>query len=142
MAEILIPNLGAKHIVEVAYLLYQELANHQHQHSGKVSVVVATASVHFLHRHYSAGIADSHSQPPVLAMASIQNLLVSVLVILTAVFLFMGQTAEAVKGPKITHKVYLDVEHGDEPLGRIVIGLYGKTVPKVILPTSRLRVLS
>jgi len=38
---------------------------------------------------------------------------------------------EAGKGPKITHKVYFDIEHGDEPMGRIVMGLYGKTVPKV-----------
>jgi peptidyl-prolyl cis-trans isomerase B (cyclophilin B) len=26
--------------------------------------------------------------------------------------------------------VYFDVTHGDEELGRITIGLYGKTVPK------------
>jgi len=63
-------------------------------------------------------------------MANIQNILISFMVILTAAFLFFGQTAEAVKGPKITHKVYFDVEHKGEPLGRIVIGLYGKTVPK------------
>ncbi|KAK5194839.1 Peptidyl-prolyl cis-trans isomerase B [Exophiala xenobiotica] len=63
-------------------------------------------------------------------MANIQRVVISLLVILTATFLFMGQTAEAAKGPKITHKVYFDVEHGDEPMGRIVIGLYGKTVPR------------
>nr|XP_036582994.1 peptidyl-prolyl cis-trans isomerase b precursor [Colletotrichum truncatum]KAF6791890.1 peptidyl-prolyl cis-trans isomerase b precursor [Colletotrichum truncatum] len=43
---------------------------------------------------------------------------------------FFTQTAEAAKGPKITNKVYFDITHGDEPLGRIVMGLYGKTVPK------------
>merc|ERR1712230_291825 len=63
-------------------------------------------------------------------MANIQRVVISLLVILTATFLFMGQTAEAAKGPKITHKVYFDIEHGDEPVGRIVLGLYGKTVPK------------
>ena len=63
-------------------------------------------------------------------MASMQRVAISLLVILTAVFMFFAQTTEAVKGPKITHKVYFDIEHGDESLGRVVMGLYGKTVPK------------
>ena len=71
-------------------------------------------------------------------MANLKNILISVMVILTATFLFMGQSAEAAKGPKITHKVYFDIEHGDEPMGRIVLGLYGKTVPKVRTPQNLL----
>lgn len=64
-------------------------------------------------------------------MASLQRLLVSFMVILTFAFVFFAQSVDAQKGPKITHKVYFDITHGDEELGRIVIGLYGKTVPKV-----------
>lgn len=64
-------------------------------------------------------------------MANLQRIVVSLMVILTAAFLFFGQTVEAAKGPKITHKVYFDIKHGDEDMGRVVLGLYGKTVPKV-----------
>lgn len=63
-------------------------------------------------------------------MASMQRIAISLLVILTAVFMFFAQTTEAAKGPKITHKVYFDIEHGDESVGRVVMGLYGKTVPR------------
>lgn len=28
-------------------------------------------------------------------------------------------------------QVFFDIEHGDKPIGRVVLGLYGKTVPKV-----------
>lgn len=64
-------------------------------------------------------------------MANLKNIIVSLMVILTATFLFMGQTAAAGKGPKITHKVYFDIEQNGESLGRVVMGLYGKTVPRV-----------
>jgi len=37
---------------------------------------------------------------------------------------------DAKKGPKVTDKVYFDIEIGGEYVGRIVFGLYGKTVPK------------
>ncbi|KAI7235361.1 Peptidyl-prolyl cis-trans isomerase [Hortaea werneckii] len=63
-------------------------------------------------------------------MIGLQRLLTSALLILTFVFVFFAQSSEAQKGPKITHKVYFDITHGDEELGRVVLGLYGKTVPK------------
>ncbi|KAK1760455.1 putative peptidyl-prolyl cis-trans isomerase [Echria macrotheca] len=64
-------------------------------------------------------------------MFSIRRLFLAAALLLGASVLF-AQTAEAAKGPKITHKVYFDITQGDEPLGRIVIGLYGKTVPKTV----------
>ncbi|EME39331.1 hypothetical protein DOTSEDRAFT_75145 [Dothistroma septosporum NZE10] len=63
-------------------------------------------------------------------MLSLQRLLASLLVICTISFLFLAQNAEAQKGPKITQKVFFDIKIGDEDAGRIVMGLYGKTVPK------------
>lgn len=32
----------------------------------------------------------------------------------------------------VTHKVYFDVEVSGKPIGRITMGLFGKTVPKTI----------
>jgi peptidyl-prolyl cis-trans isomerase B (cyclophilin B) len=65
-------------------------------------------------------------------MATIQRSLIALLTILTLIFVYFAQVTEAAtKGPKITNKVYFDITHGDEQLGRVVIGLYGKTVPKV-----------
>ena len=38
----------------------------------------------------------------------------------------------AVAGPEITHKVFFDVSIGGKPQGRIIMGLYGKVVPRTV----------
>ncbi|RDX55060.1 hypothetical protein OH76DRAFT_1339831 [Lentinus brumalis] len=55
----------------------------------------------------------------------------SFLLVTVAAF-FCAQSVEAAKGPRVTNKVYFDINHGDKPLGRVVIGLYGGTVPKTV----------
>ncbi|KAG1771774.1 peptidylprolyl isomerase B [Suillus occidentalis] len=54
------------------------------------------------------------------------------LILISIAAIFCAQSADAAKGPKITHKVYFDIRHGDKDLGRVVIGLYGGTVPKTV----------
>ncbi|KAJ3278421.1 Peptidyl-prolyl cis-trans isomerase B [Borealophlyctis nickersoniae] len=53
--------------------------------------------------------------------------------LLTVALSFLVASATAVsaaKGPLITHQVAFDMEQDGKDLGRIVIGLYGKTTPK------------
>ncbi|KAK7472722.1 Peptidyl-prolyl cis-trans isomerase B [Stygiomarasmius scandens] len=58
---------------------------------------------------------------------------VSVLfLVISLASLFCVQNVEAAKGPKITHKVYFDIKHGDTELGRVTMGLFGGTVPKTV----------
>ncbi|TFK23960.1 hypothetical protein FA15DRAFT_593322 [Coprinopsis marcescibilis] len=51
-------------------------------------------------------------------------------VVVTLAALFCAQSVEAAKGPKITNQIYFDISQGDKNLGRIVIALFGGSVPK------------
>ena len=59
------------------------------------------------------------------------TLFVFLAVAIVAIIAGTGYCA-AKRGPKITNHVYFDVEADGEKLGRIVMGLYGKTVPKTV----------
>jgi len=54
------------------------------------------------------------------------------LTVLLVLFFSGSSTAadDGKKGPKVTDKVWFDIEIGGEPAGRIEIGVFGKTVPK------------
>ena len=55
----------------------------------------------------------------------------SVIFLLYSLLPFEADGKEA-KGPKVTKKVFFDIEIGGEPAGRIEIGLFGNTVPKTV----------
>ncbi|KAF9159331.1 Peptidyl-prolyl cis-trans isomerase B [Actinomortierella ambigua] len=57
------------------------------------------------------------------------TLIKRVLTFAVAVVAFAA-VAAAARGPAITQKVYFDIEQDNKPLGRIEIGLFGKTTPK------------
>ena len=43
-----------------------------------------------------------------------------------------GDLTTEISGPTVTHKVWFDIEIGEENAGKIEIGLFGKTVPKTV----------
>merc|ERR1711879_814378 len=60
------------------------------------------------------------------------TLIVAFLIAALAVSCFCEPKLKKKKGPVITNYVYFDVEADGEPMGRIVMGLYGGTVPKTV----------
>ncbi|KAF8236555.1 hypothetical protein L208DRAFT_1390673 [Tricholoma matsutake] len=54
------------------------------------------------------------------------------LIVVSVATFFCTQFVEAAKKPAITHLVYFDISHGGDLIGRVTMGLYGKTVPKTV----------
>lgn len=65
-------------------------------------------------------------------MLNLKRLSVSAALLFGLGLVLFSHAAEAAKGPKITHNVTFTMTHGEEVMGNIVIGLYGKTVPKTV----------
>merc|ERR1712100_130908 len=57
--------------------------------------------------------------------------MVSRVLLLVAALVVVAECKDK-KEPKITNKVFFDVTIAGEPAGKIVMGLYGKTVPKTV----------
>ncbi|XP_051012629.1 peptidyl-prolyl cis-trans isomerase B [Acomys russatus] len=70
-----------------------------------------------------------------LSERNMKVLFAAALIVGSIVFLLLPGPSVAndkKKGPKVTVKVFFDLQIGDEPVGRVTFGLFGKTVPKTV----------
>jgi peptidyl-prolyl cis-trans isomerase B (cyclophilin B) len=52
--------------------------------------------------------------------------------LLVFIYFYLFNFCESGKGPLVTDVVYFDISIGNEAIGRVEIGLFGKTVPKTV----------
>lgn len=67
-----------------------------------------------------------------LVMVLINVLLLACFLIFQSLSTQASGSSGSKSGPKVTNIVYFDISIGDEPAGRVEIGLFGKTVPKTV----------
>lgn len=81
---------------------------------------------------YSSPLSNSNQFAMKLLWSSLALLSTLLFLFFTSIRGVDAASGATEEQPVITNKVFFDVHAGQEPLGRIVIGLYGEVVPKTV----------